>query len=707
MNVLAVSTHNQAQSNGGNSSESSVLGFKSVLNSTIPNFTTQGKDPVNTKNASLLEPSMLIALDDAVTLAQQQIKSKAGTLTGSNPGLSKSIQSLNTDGSITPEFIDVVRQLQATSNLDATLANTIKNVGTIVDSFETLTPVTQAKINKAQLSFRMTPNDPRNAAQQGFEAIKTAQSYLGIDDNETAITGSTVSVSQKTSRAIRDQLETLKRKNPDIKVPFDSQIFDARAVNFLQKLQEKQMKSAGVTQDNLKPTLLNLWTNQGLFSRNPSIAETPSSQMRDLGETSSLLSAMSYMVSGGLTNGGIADKPRVDKPWDLQWSNQSSGDQFFNTSVYYVLQSYGQVDISELLQPSSFKFQNENLVEAIQRIRHMATTPEGQKNQALVDMAKQFDHYEKQGMNSKLSQYQVGLIATEIMSIQARKLCIDEKDVNKSIDNGSYTPSLADLKMVNTGMGYPPGAMEKISYDTWKPEQRKFDVFAEVHLGGGLLDYRAAQFTERFGKANNDSIQESIKAKYSHLQIDNDVVNRRLQAPIQRYNSGNIDGKTKLEEGYELKRQSYLNTIGQKLQENACRVPDQKPSSGNGSGSGVTPATAAPPVVNNPQGGGSAGGESKCVADQDPNSGGCALVKPSSEKSLCVADQDPSKGECSKQFGGAVGSGNISADSVISENIESATGEPANSQQPESTCTVDLDDRGQCSNKPAAGVNKP
>lgn len=687
MNNLAV---NSGENTGNSSTLSSadspdVHPFKVVLNDLAHKISPNlAENSVSVENNSLTEPSMLLALSESISHAQQQIKILAPSLVGNNPALLERIKSMKTDGTADQNFTDIVRELRATSTNNQNFQEFIKNTGEIVDSFESLPEMTQAKIATAQTFFRPTSFNKGAQAQQGLAIIKNTQNALGIEDPDTTLSGDTVSISQTTTRAILARMKALGAQNPDLGA-FDAPVFDGRAVAFLENLQAKQMKEAGVGKENLNAILLNLWAWENLRLQGSSSSPAPSSAMQELGETSSLLSAMRYMTSGALTNGTATTPPTADTPWDWKGTNDNSSDIFFNESVYNALQSYNKVSMSELLAGSNFNFRDDNIAEAITRLREKSATEGGKNDEALQALEIKFRHYageDSQGnptlarYDSMLTKHEVGLIAIEIMSIQAKKLCIEEKDINQAIEDGRFMPNRADLSLVDTGFGYPPGALE-----TLPPEQRPHaDTFliASRHALS-IFKHRSEAVEDRFGSISADSIK-SIRASDSNkfAKVDDDYIASIYQSPAKRYGEFSADS---MQNGYDKRRQPYLNNLGIRLEQSGCVVPNPDPAGNKPSsaptenvGTGVATPSAAPPAGTVGVGGVGVGdGDTHCVADKAGTSP-CSNNTDSASTSPCGAADKIGTSPCSKDFGGAVGTGAVNTSTAITENIEGTTG---------------------------------
>lgn len=685
-----------------------LVAFKQTLNTAIPAFYKElGTKPVADDNAQINEPSLLTALDNAMTVAQQQIKALSATiLTGAaDESLRNRIAEMNTDGVITSEFADIVRILQARLPENHALSSVVNNSATIIDEYESLSPLTREKIATGQQFFAYASQNSLQASEQGFSAITLAQSYLDIDDPDTKNANGQVDIAEKTTRALRDHMEQMRLQNPDLD-DFHSASFDQKAVRFLQQLQAKQMQNAGIGKDDLSSALIHIWTLQRLQEQNPSMKTGLSPAMEELGKTSSMLSAMNFMVSGALASNGIAQKPNAQTPWDLKWENDNSGDHFFNLKVYDRVLQYGEVDIKEVFKPSDFQFKNDNLKEAIERLREQAKLPESKDNEALQNLVTQVNNFEEFGTDSKLTHHQIGLIAVEIMSIQANKQCIDDKDINRAIESGRFMPHLSDLSMVDTGMGYPPGALENVP-----AKHRKHDVLASFEMKTDLLHYRSEKFASRFGEVSEDDLMAASKRRYGHLEkvsfvekVDYDHLNKRMQSPSERYNVASPEA-THTAYLYNQKRERYLSEIGVRLEENNCKVPA---SDANGGSGGVKkPSTD----TNVPNGAGTtdpngtdknktgADDDNQCVVDAE-DTGGC--LKPKDVDDQCVVDT-ADKGPCSRGFASAASNEDDTNGKIIA-NIGEVTGN--DNKAPDDCGAVDQTLDRTC-NAPAATGTRP
>lgn len=655
MNNLAVDTTTIANKYAATpSDQAGVATLVNTLNASVPKFTNLGEIPNYFGN----DDAMTSYMYKAVTASQQAFKDNAVTLAGGNADLAARIQKINVNGILDDNFANIVREVHASAPNGLSkpeLTTLVSNTGAIVDGFESLSEATQSKITTAQELFHPPVLNP---AQAGMARIAIAQKSLDIDsDEETKLNGDSVTVGEKTAKTIRNQMAALQGANPGMS-DFAPDVFDKRAVTFLEDLQAKQMKDAGVSKENLSMTLLHIWSLQKLGDAGG--YNSLSQDMKNLGQTSSMLSAMSFMVSGALGNGMAIAAPTVNKTWDTGYTNNDSGDHFFDAHVYAQVQSRGEIAVTDFLKPSAISMRNDNMVEALQRLRDKAATPEGANNPELKTLIDSLDAHEtfrknpegwKQQNVPMLNQHQVGMIAVEIMSIQAKNLCIDEKDINKSIENGRFMPHLADLKLVDTGLGFPPGVRESISYEDWPANQRKHDVFAKVHMGADLVVYRSEVFAERFGELAKDDMKDAVNRRYGHLEgklrLDNGA-DKMMQSPIERYNSLSPGGQTSLEMNYDDKRDKYLSTLGRRLQEESgCTVPENlldknKNTNSGGVGTGK-----------NADNDGDANNKAKSPDADSGDDGANKKVVPTDDgNGHCFADQSLGS-NCSKDFSAA------------------------------------------------------
>lgn len=629
--------------------ESALLDFKGYLNTLSKSVTGYNLDVGST---SVSDSSFLLALKKTVDGVQHDLRLRPPQSDGV-----LDISKLNRDGMITPDFIHLVDTLHGDGPA-------LENARTLLNAFRSMPVDLQNRVLTAQ-KLEIPSSD--YAEEQGAAIIDIARSYI----NQPLAHDTRGVVDANTTLAFKNELKDLQFLYSDLDSShFPAVKFGEPAIAFLKDVQAMQMESIGLAPSDLNTFLVRTWSTRGTpwGIGDQSDGSKIAKPFQDLAKTSALLSAVEYMHDGTLFNGSkAANAPRVINPEDLHWSNNDSGDYFFNRQTYGRLQGYGRVNISTLMQPTGFAYQNENLEKALQQIdekaKHIndyANQYNDEERQAIRNISQRYNALNS-GLDGELTQFEVGMVAREILYIQADNLCIPHDEINEAIHNGEFMPSMADLSLFDAGLGRPPGTEHFL-----QEEERNRQDFFNWQIPD-LREYRSQKAKALIGGLSEDAIEESARMRNPHLgdltEGEKDLIKRAKDeieqyhmSPATRYNSGNFAmpdpsiltvtewRHRTLEGDYLKRRQGYLDTLGERLMESSC------------------------PSHND-------------VEHQEPAK---PAVAPATDG--CIADMvDGANSRCHRQFGEKAGGGG----DKIKENIQDATDNDSGAPE---QCVADVAD---------------
>ncbi len=326
----------------------------------------------------------------------------------------------------------------------------------------------------AKNTFFDPPSGNMSTAKQAQEVINLAQNYLDIEETNDG------SIDEKTSRAIRKKLHELQDNNPDIEINFSPEKYDARTVKFLDALNKKHMAEAGVNSGNLNQTLIQIW----VLEQNGQSVNDPT--LKNLGESSALLNVMSLINSGTLPNGANTQRPETSAPWDKNWKNDDAPDRFFSPETYASLADGYDVSAKILF----------------------AENPSNPNAKLLKELAEELWPYENKAIYTEAD---IGRLAIEMLSRQAKELCIEEKDVNEAIHDGRFMPHLYDLQLVEAGFGFPEKLWDEVEAKKNQINQYGVNKEAEIQYSSARDDvskFRNHAFAERFGEMPQSAIDK-------------------------------------------------------------------------------------------------------------------------------------------------------------------------------------------------------
>ncbi len=477
---------------------------------------------------------------------------------------------------------------------------------------------------KSPIHIKMNIVDPPSRGitvqEQAKSVINLAQKYLGVaEDNDAAY-----KINEETTRALRERMVKLKEANPDIDVDFNpNNINSQRNIEFLDKLIKKQIDAQKLTSpDKLNETLIYLWSLKQSDNNN-SLGING-----DIGELFALRNMLDFMVNANLPSGAKAQIPEIDAPWDKDWTNDRAPDLFFSPQTYHKIAIYGTVDTDTLF----------------------SNTPDNPNAELLKQMARNIgidpDKYQI------LSEREVGLIAQEMLTYQARELCIEEKDINNAIHRGDFMPHGNDLFLVERGFGFP---------ESMKDEVIKAGTFGERELHYGnreVSKHQSASFAARYGSMDEKFVREKFDL-YPDMEEEEKIAFIRsvYESPASFFGVARWNDPANEMTSYERRRQEhYLPNLGAMMEEGKIGVCN-------------APAPSDPCAVDSQY------GDSNCTSN----------IK--SADNPCAVDKQYGDSDCSQKFANQANMDATTSD-AIKRNIEDMTGnDAANSNDYE--CSVD------------------
>ena len=385
-------------------------------------------------------------------------------------------------------------------------------------------------------AFFANPSTTEGKKNQGLAVVSLAEHYLGTDDGTPDSEDSLIKIDERTSRALRDELEKLK-STENIDIEFDSRVFDQRAVDFLNAVVQKRTQAANVPPSALDGMLVQMWAiENGGLPIDGEIIKAPSREQSALGEAISLRNMMNFMVNAKLPSGTATTKPQTDVNWDSQWTHDDAGDFFFSTAVYGSLSSTKAVSTDTLFSRNGYSEESYNtLLTASERLG--------------IDMSR----------GRTMSRMEVGKIAVEIMSIRAQEAwCMispgtefDEKKIHEMIHAGQFMPSTNDLRLVDLGMGVPDNEYFRQKLEEMGPQG---SWLIEYEDRGAVLSHRIRAFAERFGEIPQSAVTE----KAATYNTSENHIRHSYATPALYFGSPrSLFGSTEPTQ-YEIDRDAYL-----------------------------------------------------------------------------------------------------------------------------------------------------
>ncbi len=517
------------------SERQALIAFKTALNERLPQILPEttgmsvhaNANPQDTPFLNLLDSFVLNDARLAQTPALQELKTlyaalpekaqarplaenvaaaEVAALNGSERALAEFKQTLNER---LPEILPATRGMSVHANGDTNDAafsslmeryvfnDALLESTPALSELRTLYQELPADIRaetETHIQYFIPPSTANGKTNQGIATVALAEKYLGTNDSAPETQGSVVKIDSRTSRAIREELESLQQSEQDIDIEFDPRVFDQRAVDFLNAVVHKRMRDANAPESALEGMLVQLWALQnGSLSVDGNDVPAPTGEQRALGSAVSLLNVMKFMVNAELPSNSPVAKPEVDVTWDTQWTNNDSGDRFFNSYAYRDLYQNKTVTTDVLFDKPSYSEENyEILMRAAERLD--------------IDMSRQ----------RVMSEMEVGKIAIEIMSIRAQDAwCLinpdepfDETKIHEMIHEGQFMPHIDDVHLAEKGFGVPETEWFRRKLEEYGPEG---SYNLEYDERTTVLAHRARAFAERFGEMPDSAVAEKAR----------------------------------------------------------------------------------------------------------------------------------------------------------------------------------------------------
>lgn len=624
--------------------DSPLVELKKALNAVVPRIIDRGHVALALdENAS--DPALAASYSKTIEAAQVFLSSATPGLreiAGDKASLLSAVKVTGELDAATLAALDMLVQNGAGRPNTGTKM-TVDLIAQVADKARALPEAQRSALNSESRRLTAARNPAAvntSAGAQARELMAISDSYLGVSGNP----GSNTDVLENTGRALKDYLKTQKAANPQIDIDFTPQKVDGRTAAFMQELLKQKMQAAGVRPADLKDTLFQLW----MMERNGQQPSSP--QMRELGRVGAMSSLVDYIVSGRLPGGVTAEnKPRTDSPWE-----NPVKDRFFNRAVYVDLLNGDTVSEKSLLRPGGADPGQQQLIrEAMQKL----------------------------GISTEQKTYsrdQVGAIATEIMVLQARAQCIDEKDISGAMLQGRFNPDMDDIYLAHVGMGKPQRDQARIEHleRIGIPPEQQHDAFFNAEF----RTFRDARWSERFGTVTDDHLfrlaqrmrpdvlPQNLDLTYSDLKGDPNVealMNRlrsRQVSPAGLFmwgGKGSGDPFNFREIYKRMREDKYLPELREKVNENGMDL-----CSTGGSRSGAGRPDVSRTTTNGTDG-------TTCYADDA--AGPCDTKGGSSDTRGAVKRADD--GKCYADDFSACGKATAGVDEAIRRNAGDATGQ--------------------------------
>ncbi len=449
--------------------------LKTTLNAIIPQIIDRDHAAIAVDdNAS--DEAFLDSYNETVVAMQAYLSSSTPQLQEMAGEQANLLSALQVTGQMDEATVRAIQVLKEAADADTSgrYSSSIKQTIDLLHGFTTdvqaLPEDVRQSVNQAsatRTTERPPPAPPRDANREQTEArqlVQTAESYLGVTNDPTT------DVLENTGRALKDYLKAAKAANPgiDAEIDFTPQTIDRRTQEFMHRLLQDKMRNAGVTEDNLHATLIQIWEMQRR-------GEQPGSEaMRELGEVGAMSSLVDYIFTGRLPSGDATMTPRTDSPWE-----NPANDGFFNGLVYHELANNGVVTHASLFNPPNADPQQQELIAKI-----------------FSDLGmEQADYYTKD---------QVGQIALEIMVHQAKMQCIDESEITEAMMDGRFNPHFQDVHLAQSGLGKPPrdqARVEELERIGISPAEQ-----TDTYFAASINHYRDQAWAERFGSISDEHL---------------------------------------------------------------------------------------------------------------------------------------------------------------------------------------------------------
>lgn len=474
----------------------------------------------------LSDASFIMRYDQMITEIQYTLKTSPAIreLAQNDPALAGFINNMNGNGVIDEHMISALSRLDALDTGDTLLNNKIGAANTLASSYAQLPQHLQAGIETSQLLYNRSDRDTQ---------AETLVSLLEdeLDVSQGMITGN---IDPITAKALSQRLMEMKALHPqDDTENFDPLKFDQRTMDFLNRVKDRQMAENGVTGDNIEQFRLHMLTMRMLGDNEG---------QSGLGDTLFLADAMNYITSGDLPSGARGPRPAVQNNWGQNADPHNIA--FFNNGVYSQALN-NRIHIEDVLATNRINpWRNELRDSAIQRILQKDKNWQGSEfddNQRTVEtLASKLRNFENGGRNVTLTREELGLIAIEMMSIQAEQQGLTDNQIDDAIRNRQYMVSAPDLHLVHEGMGVSQEVLDLI---TQKAESGDLVAraiakeianspanaaeLAKTYLGRELGEYHSDKWSSRFaadGAHSPAPFQEYIRSnRYDDTEYNQGV----------------------------------------------------------------------------------------------------------------------------------------------------------------------------------------
>ena len=554
--------------------------LKTTLNTIIPQIVDRDHTAIavddNASDEAFLDSynQMVVAMQSYLSSATPQLQEMAGEQ-------ANLLSALQVTGQMDEATIRAIQVLKEASDADtegkysAGIKKTIDLLAEFSADAQALPAEMRQSVDEASATRTASrprpalPRDPNPGQTEARQLVQTAESYLGVTNDPTA------DVLENTGRALKDYLKAAKAANPDLDagIDFTPQTVDRRTQEFMHRMLQEKMRNAGVTEDNLHTTLIQIWEMQRR-------GEQPDSEaMRELGKVGAMSSMVDYIFSGRLPSGNATVAPRTDSPWE-----NPASDSFFNGLVYHELSDgRGFVSHQALFNPPNANPEQQELIASI-------------AERLGIEPAERY------------TSDQVGQIAMEIMIHQAKMQCIDEKDITQAMVEGRFNPAYQDMMLAEAGLGKPPrdqARVEELERIGISPEEQ-----SDTYFAASINHYRDQAWAERFGalddehifrmvqRMHGDEVPQNVDITYNDVK-DQPRIQELMEFTRQYHSSAPEFFKWSAQAGQddfnfrkqyeEMRRDHYLPALREKISENALDLcnPDAAPVGGPTATDGV------------------------------------------------------------------------------------------------------------------------
>lgn len=557
-----------------------IVDLKTTLNTVVPQVLDRTHTPLAlTENAT--DAAFQRTYSNSIETIQRYLRGAGADLRMLAGNQSSLLTAVQVTGELDSATLSAISMLQTAASADTGrvgpgVKQLISMINDIAVKTQALPEDVRQNLNtesKRLFAARNTSAPPpKPVDQQARELMALSDSYLGVRGNPATNTD----VLENTGRGLKNYLKAQQEANPDIRVDFTPQRVDIRTVSFMNELLRKRMQEAGVRPEDLQTTLNQLW----LLQQNGQQASTP--ELRALGETAAMSNLVNYIVSGRVPGGGsMPEPPRTDSPWE-----NAVNDRFFSQAVYVDLMN-GNVRSQSLFSGPP---EQQALMRSI--VQQLGLDPNAQT----------------------FTRDQIGAIAVEVMVHQAKKLCIEERDITAAMLAGRFNPHQDDLFLANIGMGKPP---RDARYEERSERYQRLGISVEmqhdVYFDAIYQEHRTQKWTERFGavddntlfrlvqRMNPSTVPQNMDVTYEDVKDQYQV--RNLMEKAGQYGRSpatvfQVDGNGRsdpynLYEVYRRMREDrYLPSLREKANENRLNLCSTDP--GSGGGDGVRPGSATP-----------------------------------------------------------------------------------------------------------------